>query len=479
MERISDGLFQWRDMLQRHNCAVLMWNMKGEDGRPCLEYVSETIREYGYEADAFLDGDIHWEELVFDEDKNRMDQEISNFLLHAAGNLHQEYRVVTKSGKVLWVEADSCYIRNEAENSAYVETVIRDISRSKEKEFNLLQNQLSLQKEIFTYMETKVTKSFKEILSDVIREQKIELLQAAFCELYGVHAAIIGKDYDFYTHMTGPKEEEGVFYDLSELRSFRKKINRLEDILNNGQRNIILSMQNPAIKISGVPILYKKEYVATWVVCCLEGKKPIEEILKILEFMRVMSESIIESYSQYEGEASVKGCAYERYRLQQKVLMQEKLLELYEEKEEKTAQEKLLLCLKKAGETSKSSRCTLYESLKNSIYARCVCSWMKQEASWDETEREMYSVQALPDPGELLKGQEMVVLNSVHVPKEWRDTMKDLYASAAVLTPVKWNGKEGFLCFQEIGATRVWEEEYLWLFTVIGKIIEKALLKSE
>ena len=94
-------------------------------------------------------------------------------------------------------------------------------------------------------------------------------------------------------------------------------------------------------------------------------------------------------------------------------------------------------------------------------------------------EQEMYSVQALPNPEALLRGQEIIVLNSIHVPKEWLDTMSDLYASAAVIMPIEWEGKQGFLCFQEIGQERVWEEEFLWFFRVIKKIIEKVLLKSE
>ena len=241
--------------------------------------------------------------------------------------------------------------------------------------------------------------------------------------------------------MTGPKEEEGIFYDLAELRSFRKKISRLEEILDTGQRNIILSMQHPNIKISGVPIFYNKKYVATWVISCLEGKD-MEEILKILEFIRIMSETISEM-------------------------------------EDKTPEERVYLCLRKAGETSRSGRCALYESVPNSIYAKCVCSWMTNEAGWNTLEREMYSVQALPYPGILFRDEEQVILNSVCTPKEWMDTMNDLYASAAVLMPIQWNGRKGFLCFQEIGEERVWEEEYLWFFAIVKKIIEKALLKSE
>ena len=79
----------------------------------------------------------------------------------------------------------------------------------------------------------------------------------------------------------------------------------------------------------------------------------------------------------------------------------------------------------------------------------------------------------------LLEKQEIVVLDSIRIPSEWRDTMCDLYASAAVLLPIEWNGKKGFLSFQEIGQERVWEEESIWFFKEIKKIIVKALLKSE
>ncbi len=478
MEHMPKGLLMWNDMLGRHDLVVFLWNMKGEDGYPYLEYVSENVCKYGYMAEEFLDNEIDWMALVSEVDRNRVDQQACNFLLRASENLCQQYRVVTKMGETLWVEADSCYIRGESGENTYVETVIRDITESKNREWALLKNQEMLQNEIFSYMESRVEKDFKEALIDLLKEQKIEVLQAAFCDIYGIHAAIIGRDYYFYTHMTGPKEEEGIFYDVAELGSFRKKISRLEEILDSGQRNVILSMNSPGIKISGVPIFYKEEYAATWVVSCLEGKR-VEDILKILEFMRIMSEVITEHYNQFEGEASVKGSAFERYRLQRRIKMQEKLLELYDEIEEKTPAEKLVLCLKKAGETSNSGRCALYETVSGSVYVRCVSSWMTQEAPWNETEREMYSVQALPDPYSLMKDKDMVVLNSTRVPKEWLDTMNDLYASAAVLMPIEWSGKKGFLCFQEIGEARVWEEEYLWLFTVIEKIIEKVLLKSE
>ncbi len=231
MEHMPKGLLMWNDMLGRHDLVVFLWNMKGEDGYPYLEYVSENVCKYGYMAEEFLDNEIDWMALVSEVDRNRVDQQACNFLLRASENLCQQYRVVTKMGETLWVEADSCYIRGESGENTYVETDIRDITESKNREWALLKNQEMLQNEIFSYMESRVEKDFKEALIDLLKEQKIEVLQAAFCDIYGIHAAIIGRDYYFYTHMTGPKEEEGIFYDVAELGSFRKKISRLEEIL--------------------------------------------------------------------------------------------------------------------------------------------------------------------------------------------------------------------------------------------------------
>ena len=355
MKQVEKELSLQYDILQRHDCVLLVWNMRGDEGYPVMEYISQNISVYGYSAQEYLDGRSSWVDMVYEEDRSRVEQEGCQFLLRASGRLLHEYRICTKAGEIVWVQADSCYMQGEDMESAYVETVIRNINASKEKERILLENQFALQQEIFTYMDVAAKKSFKENLIDFIKEQKIETLQAAFAEIYGIHAALIGRDYYFYTRMTGPREEAGIFYDVAELRSFRKKINVLEEILDSGQRNVILSMQNPDIKITGVPIFYKNEYVATWIMCCLEEKET-EDILKILEFMRIMAETISEYYSNHMGAMSAKGYAFERYRLQKKVRMQEVMLELYDEMMNKSWQEKLFLILKKAGETSSSTK---------------------------------------------------------------------------------------------------------------------------
>lgn len=463
------------ELLQRHKEILLQWNMGGSGTEPALQYVSDNICEFGYPAQAYRDGSVHWTDMIHKEDRERVEYEGSHFLLKAAGRLVQEYRIIPQAGEAVWVQADSCYIHDNDAN--YVETVIRNMDGYKRRERELLENQLALQKEIFESMDEMQEDSFHENLTDFLKEQRIETLQAAFSEIYGIHAALIGRDYHFYTHMTGPRAEAGIFYDVAELRDFRRKIGILEEMLDSGQRHVILSMQNPDIKIAGVPIFHKKEYVATWVLCCLDEKEN-DAIVKVLEFMRIMAETMTGQYRNHVSGMSVKGYAFERYRLQRQVHLQNTLLEIYHELPAAGLVEQLEYILKIAGETTNATRCALYEGISGSVYARCTASWMTEENGFNLMEREMYSVQAIPNPGVLLQ-DETAVLNSIHVPKEWQNTMNDLYASAAVLIPVKWTQKTGFLVFMEIGEERVWEEEAVWFFKEIKKIIEKVLLKSE
>lgn len=465
----------WHDMFHRHDYVLFIWDIK--DGYPKMEYLSDNISMYGYSAKDYLEGRVDWVDMIHEEDRGRIKREMCQFLLRASGRFLTEFRIHTRTGETVWIQADCCYMQEADRDCAYVETVIRDISASKEKERMLLENQNTIQKEIYSYMEEAESKSLKDNLTNFVKGRRLEELQAVFSEVYGVHTAIIGKDYYFYTRMTGPKEEAGIFYDVAELCSFHRKINALEEILDSGQRNVILSMQNPDIKIAGVPMFYRNEYVATWVLCCLEEKKT-EELLKILEFVRIMAEALTEYWSKNMGELSARSYAFERYRLQKKIEMQEILLALYEEMLDKPHEEQLSLILKKAGETTNSTRCAFYETVPNSVYARRISSWMTECTGFSLMEQDLYEVQALPDAGILLK-DEPVVINSIHIPEEWENVMNDLYASAAMLISVKWNGKKGFLCLLEIGEERVWEKECIWFFGEIKKIFQKVLLKSE
>lgn len=476
-EKRKKILLEQADILSRHNLVFIVWDMFGSDSYPYPEFISENIRIYGYEVKEYLNLEVNWMDQIYEEDRVQIQQEFYQSMFGKRNHYVQKYRIIKKDGGMEWVEADSCIIRDDRGKPRYVETIIKNIQEAKQKERKLLDNQLTMQKEIFSYMKEGELLNGEDNLREFVREQKVELIQTAFSEMYGIHMAVIGRDYEFYTYMTGPKEEAGIFFDLGEKESFRKIIGQLQDILDSGQSNTILSMKRPNIKIFGVPITYKGESVATWVMCCLE-ERPTEEILRILQFMRVMGNVLSGYYSNHLGSISAKEYAFEQYKLQRRVFLQKEILDIFECLEAMDSKkEKAAFVLKKTAELSRVKRIAIYEAIPNTVYVRLVCDWMKED--FDKNEHEILSVKAMPNPADLIKKQQVAVINSIYVPKEWRSTFGDLHAKAAVVLAMEINRKPGFICFLEYQEERIWEEEAVWLFQEIKKIIEKVLLKSE
>ena len=83
MEQMSEWLLLWRNMLLRHDCTMIIWEMKNEEGDSRLECISANVQKYGYSSDEFLDGSVAWLDLILEEDRARVNQEGCQFLLRA------------------------------------------------------------------------------------------------------------------------------------------------------------------------------------------------------------------------------------------------------------------------------------------------------------------------------------------------------------------------------------------------------------
>lgn len=461
----------------RHDMIIMIWDMFKASGFPELEYVSSNISRYGYEASQYIAGEVYWLDGIFEEDKARVERGGYYYIINGGTRFTQEYRLCGRDGSIEWVSADTSIIRDEKGHACFIETVINDITKSKTFEQRLLQNQAAMQQEVLGYMDRPSGKSTREIFQELIKEQKIEQLQKTFAEVFGVHTAIVGMDGFFYTNLAGPKAETGIFYDLKEMKVFKDKIMELNENFENGLRNIILTLENPGIRISGVPVINRKRQVATWIVCCLKERNG-EEIESILHYMRVLADGVADYFGNIMDNMSAKGYAFEHYRMSKKLELQNELIELYQAIEDTmTPVEKAELILQTAGLVSKVDRAALYEMQASSSYLKCVYEWFEEEVAVNFEHALIMSVKAVPNPLEMIGGEGAAVLNSTSIPKEWRSILSDLHAKAAVLLPIKTDTYQGYLCFLKVTEDRVWEDEIVEFYKKIRKIIEKVLLK--
>ncbi|TJY58942.1 PAS domain S-box protein [Sinimarinibacterium sp. CAU 1509] len=114
IERSSTVLFRWR--------AIEGWP---------VEYVSDNVRQWGYEPDVLLSGDKPFAELVHPEDLERIAGEVAGHVASGATQFAQEYRILKASGEVIWVDDRTVVERDPEGAPVFFQGVVMDISERK------------------------------------------------------------------------------------------------------------------------------------------------------------------------------------------------------------------------------------------------------------------------------------------------------------------------------------------------------------
>jgi PAS domain S-box-containing protein len=113
------------------NSPVMFFRWKAAEGWP-VDLVSENVSQLGYAPQEFLAGSVCYAAIVHPEDLVRITREIHEYVASGVDRFQQEYRIITKDGKVRWVDD-----RKSAERSAdgqvrYYQGIVIDVTERKQ-----------------------------------------------------------------------------------------------------------------------------------------------------------------------------------------------------------------------------------------------------------------------------------------------------------------------------------------------------------
>ncbi len=111
------------------------------------EFVSENITRLGYDVEDFTSNKIRYGDIVHPEDLERMASELKMHVETGCADYTSEYRILTKSGDVRWVD-ERTFIQRSAAGEVHLQGVILDITEHKKAEDALLQMEEIRKKEI-------------------------------------------------------------------------------------------------------------------------------------------------------------------------------------------------------------------------------------------------------------------------------------------------------------------------------------------
>ena len=186
--------------------VVLFRRKAGKTGtKPQLEYVSENLSRFGYEAREFLDGSMKFPDIVHPEDIERLREEINHYTDADLEEYTQLYRVITKSGEIRWVEDQTSVVRDENGEKIHNQGILIDITEKK-----LAEEKLRKSEEKFRRIVETAGEGF------VLMNEGLDIVDVnnAYCQMIGYsREELLGKSVldlatdDFRSFMLATKEK--------------------------------------------------------------------------------------------------------------------------------------------------------------------------------------------------------------------------------------------------------------------------------
>ncbi len=178
-KRLAEELEELDLIVSQSPAVAFLW--RAAEGWP-VEFVSENIRRFGYTPEDFLTEQVLFVDIVHPEDLERVAAEVARHSQDGGEEFTQEYRIITKTGDVRWVEDRTWIRRDEQDVITHYQGIVLDVTErtraeealDKEKErLRILVNESPLGVSIigkdghYEYVNPKFTEIFGYTLEDI------------------------------------------------------------------------------------------------------------------------------------------------------------------------------------------------------------------------------------------------------------------------------------------------------------------------
>jgi len=141
LKHYQDNLEKSKLVIENSTVIAFRWR---PDEYWSIDYVSRNVELLGFQAKDLLSGKVNPEDMVHPEDLPRVVKEVEQFTEKGIEHFTQEYRIVSPSGRVFWVDDRTTVERDEDGNVAMYQGIIIDITEKKQAKIKLEQSNILL-----------------------------------------------------------------------------------------------------------------------------------------------------------------------------------------------------------------------------------------------------------------------------------------------------------------------------------------------
>ncbi|MEJ2747036.1 MAG: PAS domain S-box protein [Anaerolineae bacterium] len=130
---------QAQQIINQSGVIIFLW--LAQENWP-VEFVSDNIRQLGYEPDSFYEQQILYAQIIHPDDLEQVIGEVAHQSARGAQEFVQEYRLITQANETRWVEVHMIVRRGRNGRATHYQGVVLDITDKKETEFALRASQM-------------------------------------------------------------------------------------------------------------------------------------------------------------------------------------------------------------------------------------------------------------------------------------------------------------------------------------------------
>ena len=108
-----------------------LWS-DGDSGT--VEFVTDNIKQWNYTPEDFYSQELGFPDIIYEEDRSNVLSKISQKITNGNEQIKQQFRVVTKNGKIRWVDSHMQVRLGENDSVTHLQGVVLDITDRKKAE---------------------------------------------------------------------------------------------------------------------------------------------------------------------------------------------------------------------------------------------------------------------------------------------------------------------------------------------------------
>jgi PAS domain S-box-containing protein len=132
------------DIINNSSIMVFLW--RNEQFWPA-DYTSDNVSKLGYTVEDFVEGRIMYSDLIHPDDYEMVKDTLAEQCDSGSDFYNQEYRLILKDNKILWVSEKTFILRDRDGNVTHFQGIVQDITKEKENEI-ALKHSLKIQAEL-------------------------------------------------------------------------------------------------------------------------------------------------------------------------------------------------------------------------------------------------------------------------------------------------------------------------------------------